>query len=112
MTKKNKFYILSFIVVFGCFLLTFNVLALSNPVTTLGNDATIAGLVNRLITWFLSLVGVIMLVLFVYAGLLWMTSQGGDQIKKAKDTMKWALLGLVVVFGAYAIVFSVINMFF
>jgi hypothetical protein len=52
----------------------------------------------------LTLVGLIFLVLMVYAGYLWMTARGEEtQIEKAKSIISAAIIGLVLVMGAYAI---------
>lgn len=52
----------------------------------------------------LTLVGLIFLVLMVYAGYLWMTARGeSEQIDKAKDIIKASIIGLVIVLSAYAI---------
>lgn len=52
----------------------------------------------------LSFVGVIFLVLMIYAGIMWMTAQGNDQqVGKAKNLLINAIIGLVIVFAAYAI---------
>lgn len=62
----------------------------------------ILGVINRLVLTFLGLVGSISLLVFVYAGILYMTAGGAeDQITKAKDTMKYAFIGLVLIMGAY-----------
>jgi hypothetical protein len=60
----------------------------------------------------LSLVGIIFLVLMVYAGYLWMTARGEEtQIDKAKDIISAAIIGLVIVMGAYAITTLVMTRF-
>jgi len=52
----------------------------------------------------LSFIGVIFLALMIYAGVMWMTSSGNDQVvTKAKDLIVNAVIGLVVVLAAYAI---------
>ena len=52
----------------------------------------------------LSFVGVLFLMLVIYAGILWMTAQGNEQkVTKAKDLLINAVVGLVIVFAAYAI---------
>jgi len=52
----------------------------------------------------LSFVGVIFLILMIYAGLVWMTAQGNqEQVNKAKDLMINAIIGLIIVLAAYAI---------
>ena len=52
----------------------------------------------------MSFVGVAFLILMIYGGILWMTSQGNDtQIKKAKGILINGIIGLVIVIFAYAI---------
>ena len=71
---------------------------------------TAQGLTAKIIKIVLGLVGVVALILFIYAGFMWMTAQGkSDQIKKARDTMVWAVLGLIVVFSSYVIVSFVLK---
>lgn len=56
------------------------------------------------IAFVLSFLGVIFLVLAIYAGFLWMSSQGNDtQIKKARDILINSIIGLIIVSLAYAI---------
>lgn len=52
----------------------------------------------------LSFVGVIFLLLMIYAGLNWMTAQGSqEKVGKSKDLMTNAIIGLIIVLAAYAI---------
>lgn len=52
----------------------------------------------------LSLVGIIFLILMFYSGYLWMTAKDDNKaIEKAKENIKTALIGLIIVLGAYAI---------
>ncbi|MCX6794994.1 MAG: hypothetical protein NTY31_03375 [Candidatus Falkowbacteria bacterium] len=70
---------------------------------TYGSDflATKAGLIIGVI---LSFVGVLFLILMIYAGILWMTASGNDeQIKKAKGLLVNAAIGIIIVFSAYAL---------
>lgn len=58
----------------------------------------------------LGFLGVIFVVLIVYAGFMWMTSGGNeDKIKSAKQTMIAAIIGAAIVLGAYAITTFVID---
>lgn len=63
-------------------------------------DETLGLLINVL----LGLLGIIFLVLVIYAGFLWMTA-GGDEKKvgKAKSILVTAVVGLVILLSAYAI---------
>ena len=52
----------------------------------------------------LSLVGLIFLILMVYAGYLWMTARGEEeQIKKAQKIITSSIIGLIITVGAYSI---------
>lgn len=60
--------------------------------------------VGQIVGLALSFVGVIFLILMIYAGVTWMTAQGNDQqVGKAKNLLINATIGLVIVFAAYAI---------
>lgn len=69
-----------------------------------GSPKPILQIAGELIKAVLGLVGVIMLVLVLYAGFLWMTSQGEEaKVKRAKAILTNAIIGLVVIFSAYSI---------
>lgn len=60
----------------------------------------IASVINVL----LSLLGIIAVILIIYAGFLWMTA-GGDKekVKKATDIMKNSAIGLIIILAAWGI---------
>mgnify|MGYP001426158266 CR=1 FL=1 len=61
-------------------------------------------IVGDIISVFLGLLGIIFLVLIVYAGFRWMIAAGRDQmIDEAKTTLIRATVGLMIVVAAYAI---------
>ena len=61
--------------------------------------------VGTIISVILSFVGVIFFILIIYAGISWMISEGNEQkVTEAKKLMINAIIGLVIVFAAYAIV--------
>lgn len=71
----------------------------SNP-----NNNFIQTKAGQIIGTALSFVGVLFLILMIYAGIMWMTAQGNDQqVTKAKDQLINAIIGLVIIFAAYAI---------
>ena len=52
----------------------------------------------------LALVGVLFLIMMIYAGIMWMTAQGNDQqVTKAKDLLIKSVIGIIIIFAAYAI---------
>ncbi len=64
----------------------------------------IAIIAGKVINIALSVLGLVFLVLMVYAGILWLTSQGeDDKTKRARSLIFYAILGLMVVLGAYVI---------
>lgn len=66
-----------------------------------------AGLV---INVFLSLLGIIFLVLILYGGFLWMTAAGNEErIKKATQVISRAVIGLIIVAMSYGIAYFVLR---
>ncbi len=58
----------------------------------------------------LSLIGIILLVIMVYAGFRWMTAGGNeDQVNEAKSWIRNAVIGLFIVIIAYALSSFVID---
>ena len=88
------------------FFLFFPILNAEGAVTLpnlLGNK-DLPTIIGNIIKAVLGLVGVLALVMFIYGGILWMTSGGSEeQVKKGKDTLVWAVLGLAIVFFSYAL---------
>ncbi|HTK05175.1 MAG TPA: hypothetical protein VL500_06315 [Candidatus Eisenbacteria bacterium] len=87
--------------------------ALANLRGSLNDTASSAGittskslpqLIGSFIAAALGLLGVVLVVLVVYAGFIWMTAQGNDEkIKKAKGMITSAVIGMIIIFAAYAI---------
>lgn len=83
---------------------------LYNPLGTDSDSSDVRVILGRVIKGFLSIVGSIALLMFVYGGVLWLTSAGNsERIKKGKDILVWAVLGLGIIFSAYAITNAIIN---
>ena len=60
----------------------------------------------------LGLVGMIFLVLMLYAGAIWMIARGDEaRVEKAKETIIAAIIGIIIVVGAYAITNFVVTSF-
>ncbi len=79
---------------------------LDNPLNT--NDPRV--IIGNVIKVSLGLVGSLALLLFIYGGLMWMTSAGNaDRLKRGLDTLVWAAIGLIVILGSYTIVNFVIQ---
>ena len=69
-------------------------------------------IIVRMINVTLSIIGVLLIGFLVYAGYLWMTAAGNeDQVEKAKTTIRNAVIGIAIVFAAYAISrFVIVNL--
>jgi len=58
----------------------------------------------------LKYMGIVALVLFIYGGILWITSGGSqDRIKTGRDIVIGALIGIVLIVSAYLIVTAVMK---
>lgn len=65
---------------------------------------------GMLISVLLGVLGIIFLVLVIWAGFLWMTAGGDDKkVGKAKGILVTAVIGLVILLSAYAISSFVLN---
>ncbi|NCN07786.1 hypothetical protein GW933_03820 [Candidatus Falkowbacteria bacterium] len=73
--------------------------------TDLPNGTTdLKAAIGEVIQIFLGFLGILAVVLIIYAGFLWMTA-GGDsgKVDKAKDYIKNAVIGIVIILAAYII---------
>lgn len=92
-------------------------LNLNNALTNVGSNAygtstptDLLQMIGTIINVALGFLGVIFLLLTVYAGFLWMTSQGNEeQTAKAKGILTTAVVGLVITLAAYSISSFVVN---
>lgn len=67
-------------------------------------DTTASEIIGEIIQIALSFVGVIFLVLTVYAGFLWMNARGEQSdIDKAQGILRTAIVGMIITVGAYSI---------
>ncbi|MFA6255212.1 MAG: pilin [Patescibacteria group bacterium] len=74
----------------------------SNP------DAKAQEIVGKIIATFLSIFGIMFMALMIYGGYKWMMASGREEeVKKAKDTIRAAIIGLIIVMMAYAISYFV-----
>jgi len=68
----------------------------------------IGKMVATIIKAFLSLLGIIFVILIVMAGYKWMMARGNEEkIKEAGDEIRRAIIGLIIVVSAYAIAYFV-----
>lgn len=71
-------------------------------------DLTLGTVVATIIKGFLGLLGVIFIILILLAGYNWMTAAGDEEkIKKATNTIRSAIIGLLIIIAAYSITYFV-----
>ena len=71
-------------------------------------DTSVGGIIQLA----LSLTGLVFMIFIFYGGILWMTAAGTEKrIDRAKKIMSESVIGLLIVFLAYAISYFVINIF-
>jgi len=85
--------------------------ALADVGTTAGLANTdLLTIIGTIISVVLGLLGVIFLILIIYAGVLWMTAGGSeDKVKRAKSTLINGTIGIIIVLGAYGIATFILN---
>lgn len=72
------------------------------------SNASVGSIIATIIRAILGLLAAIFMVLMVLSGFKWMTAAGNEsQVEKAQETIKAALIGLIVVLAAYAITYYV-----
>lgn len=67
-------------------------------------------IIGTIISTALGLLGIVLLLITIYAGFLWMTSQGNEeQVTKAKNMIRDAVIGLLITLAAYSITSFVVT---
>lgn len=75
-------------------------------------DTNFLETVQNVVRAALGVVGVVMVILVIYSGFSWMLSQGNEQrLGTAKDILRFAILGLMIVLLSYAIVYLFFQVF-
>ena len=114
--------ILAVLLVSALFVLVPNHVSAADAVTTISQGLNTAAegtystelnvpkFVGNMIRTLLAATGIVFLIITVYAGILYMTAQGDEtKVKKAKSMLTSAVIGLIIIVGAYAITRYVVN---
>ncbi|HRY63489.1 MAG TPA: pilin [Patescibacteria group bacterium] len=82
-----------------------------NPSVNLGSKPpAITTMIGKILYGVLGLLGVVCLLLVIYAGIKWMLAEGNEEtISEARKIIFYAIIGLVITMGAYALSYFVIN---
>ena len=63
------------------------------------------GVVTQIINVFLYIIGIISVIMLIFGGFLYITSAGNpEKVKNAKNTIMYAIIGLIIAIFAYAII--------
>ncbi len=69
-------------------------------------------LIGIIVRGVMGVIGTVALVMMLYGGITWMTARGNSEsTQKARDTILWAGLGIVLIFASYALVDFVFEIF-
>lgn len=74
------------------------------PYASVAAGNNLNAIIGTVISIGLGLIGIIFLVLMIYAGYNWMTARGEEEkVAAAKETITRAVVGIIIVIGAYAV---------
>lgn len=66
---------------------------------------SVPALIGNAVRGLLGISGALALLMMVWGGIQWMTARGNsDQVKKGRDTMVWAIFGIIAIFGSYVVI--------
>ena len=72
---------------------------------------SIFGIVENILYWLLAIIGIVSIIGFLIAGILYLTSAGEEtQITKAKSAMKYSILGVIVGLSGFVVLRAVMYM--
>lgn len=67
-------------------------------------ETSLLDIISSVINAVLGILGIIFIILILIAGYHWMTAHGKEEkVEKAQDTIRMAIIGLIIVVGAFAI---------
>ncbi len=77
-----------------------------NPIAC--NDATC--LISQVIRYILGVIAILATLMFVWGGVMMLTSAGNaDRVKRAKETLAWAAIGIIIIILSWAIIRFVLS---
>ena len=83
------------------------------PTNAVGGDLSFKDLLGFIVNWLISIAGAIALLFLIVGGIEYMTAGGSDEkVQRAKNTMRNALVGLIVVLLSYFIIRNFVTLTF
>lgn len=90
-----------------------NTIATESGYNTSDSQLSLEYYVGLALNMIFSVIGIVLIGLFLYSGIMWMTARGNEgRVKKAKDNIIEAIIGLLLVIGGYALSIFLLNIFF
>lgn len=78
------------------------IVSLVNPIS--GNPS-VQTIIGKVILQVMGILGALALLVFVYGGFKWLAAAGNEEhIKEGTQAMLWAVIGIFIIFGSYAII--------
>jgi len=73
-------------------------------------DVALPTLIARIINIFLGFLGIIFVIIIIYAGFVWMTAGGNeDKVSQARKWITNSVIGIIIILAAYAITNFVVS---
>jgi len=73
-------------------------------------ETTVSAIAGTAVSIFLSILGIIFVALMLYGGYLWMMARGSEEeVTRAKELIRAAIIGLIIIVASYAISFFIFN---
>lgn len=91
---------------------TYDGIGVPNQIGTNADAEDLPNAIIRVVNWVIGILGLVAVIVMIIGGVQYMTSSGDPgKVKKAKDTILYGIIGLVVVILSAAIVnFVIANM--
>lgn len=68
------------------------------------DENTFSGILGTVVSVVLGFLGIIFIILTIYAGFTWMTAAGNEEkVSRAQSILKRSIIGLIVIVSSYAI---------
>jgi len=88
---------ISIILALGAILCPLALLFAQGPDPILTHPEQVIQLLNRILNYVWTIMGIIVVMMLLYAGFTFVTAAGSDEkVEQAKKMIKWALVGIVV----------------
>jgi len=72
--------------------------------TNYNQNILLSTVIGKAISSLLGMIGIVFIIIIIYAGILYMLSAGAeDKVKTAKKMIVQAIVGIIIIVGAYAI---------